>query len=458
MSFCHSVHDFTVRVPAFLHQHRLMGGAIVLALTQFGASLAGLFRDNLLARTFPGLGVVDVYVASFRPSDLLFQICIMSALGTVFVPILAAHKAHGRRSEIDQVLTGTMAMGGAFFGLIALGLGLGFPWIAGYLVSFTGTDLALYIRFGQMALLTNFLFVFGNAFGQYLITEQRYWMYGITPILYTLGTIAGTLWLTPFYGVYGPMMGTVAGAVALVIIRATAVFHYGFRIPKKIWHPDLHNMGILMLPRMFALGALQLQLLLFDTIASGLDRGSITINAYARNFQSVLVGIAGIALAQSAYSLMSQAAARGEAKRFKIYVEKGLGIMLLMLIPASILLMALAPVAARLVHLQDDTWYPVFRTALILYAISASFESASHLLLRGFYAYKDTVTPAIIVVSSAFLSVGIAWFFTARLAVFSLPLGYSLGQILQAVILGILLMWKINTKSRMPATPSPVLP
>ena len=55
-----------------------------------------------------------------------------------------------------------------------------------------------------------------------------------------------------------------------------------------------------MLPRMFALGALQLQLLLFDTIASGLDAGSITINAYSRNFQSVLVGVAGIALAQSA--------------------------------------------------------------------------------------------------------------------------------------------------------------
>jgi len=35
-------------------------------------------------------------------------------------------------------------------------------------------------------------FVMGNAFGQYLIAKQKYWAYGITPILYTLGTIAGT--------------------------------------------------------------------------------------------------------------------------------------------------------------------------------------------------------------------------------------------------------------------------
>lgn len=429
-----------------------MGGAIVLAVTGFSASLVGLIRDNLLARTFPGLGVVDVYVSAFRPSDLLFQVCIMSALGTVFVPILAAHKAHGRRDEINQVLTGTMAMGGALFGLIALGVGLAFPWIAQYLVHFSGDDLALYIRFGQLALLTNFLFVFGNSFGQYLITEQRYWIYGITPVLYTLGTIAGTVWLTPVVGVYGPMLGTVGGAVAYVLFRAAAVFHYGFRLPKKLWHPDLHHMGLLMLPRMFALGALQLQLLLFDTIASGLDGGSITINAYARNFQSVLVGIAGIALAQSAYSLMSQAAAKGETQRFKIYVEKGLGMMFAMIIPASIVLILAAPIAARLVHLHADAWYPVFRIALILYAISATFESASHLLLRGFYAYKDTVTPAILVVGSAFFSVGIAAYFTSSLSVFALPLGYSIGQVLQASVLGVLLMRKIRVTARSQTT------
>lgn len=444
-----------MRLPHFLHQHRLLGGAVVLALTQFGASFVGLIRDNLLARTFPGLGVVDVYIASFRPSDLLFQICIMSALGTVFVPILAAHKAHGRRGEIDRVLAGTMAMGGLVFGGLGLVLGLGFPLIAHYLVNFSGADLELYIQFGRLALLTNFLFVFGNSLGQYLITEQRYWIYGITPVIYTSGTIAGTLWLTPFYGVYGPMLGTVAGAALYVLVRFAAILHHGFRFPKKLWHPDLREIGILMLPRMFALGALQMQLLLFDTIASGLDRGSITINAYARNFQSVLVGVVGIALAQSAYSLMSQAAAKGESRRFRIYVEKGLRMMVLLIVPASAILIFAAPLAARLVHLNSETWYPAFRIALMLYVVSATFESASHLLLRGFYAYKDTLIPAILVVGSAFLSVGVAWLFTDRVGVYALPVGYSLGQIVQAVILGILLMRKINAGSRMTSDVSP---
>ena len=425
-------------------QHRLLGGAAVLAVTQFGASLAGLIRDNLLARTFPQLGVVDVYLAAFRPSDLIFQVCIMSALGTVFVPMLAAHKAHGRREEINQVLGGTMAMGGVLFGVVGLGLGLGFPWVAPHLVRFTGPDLELYIHFGRLALVTNFLFVFGNSFGQYLITEQRYWIYGLTPILYTAGTIAGTLWLTPIVGVEGPMLGTVAGAVVYVSFRAAGVFYDGFRLPKKLWHPDLRHMGILMLPRMFALGALQVELLLFDTLASGLDRGSVTLNAYARNFASVVVGVVGIALAQSAYSLLGQAAARKEFSRFRVYVEKGMSMMLVLTIPAAIVLALATPIAARLVHLHTSAWYPAFRISVILYAISIPFESSAHLLLRSFYSLKNTVIPAASGVLSGLLAVAIGWWLVPSYGIFSLPLGYTIGQVAQALILGILLYKRIS--------------
>ena len=446
------------RVLDAFQQHRLLGGAVVLALTQFGASVAGLIRDNLLARTFPGLGVVDVYVASFRPSDLVLQVCIMSALGTVFVPLLAAHKAHGRKQEMSQVLFGTMALGGLLFGAIALIMAIAMPWLGPQLVRFEGPELSLYIRFAQFTLLTNLLFVFGNAFGQALITEQRYWVYGLTPVLYTAGTILGTLLLTPVFGVYGPMVGTVLGAVLFVLWRAGAVFHAGYRLPRRFWHPDLHEMGILMLPRMFALGALQLQLLLFDTIASGLDRGSITINAYSRNFASVIVGVAGIALAQSAYSLISQAVAKGEFARFKTYMEKGIGMMLLITVPGAIALALVAPIAARLVHLHDSSWYPAFRVSLMLYAISIPFESTGHLLLRGFYALKNTVVPAILVVTGGFLSVTVAWLFSDSFGVFALPLGYALGQVVEVVVLGALLLRIIRRRPKTPGIPVEPLP
>src|SRR3989338_9697153 len=273
-------------LSAAFSQERIVGGALVLALTQFGASLAGLVRDRMLTSTFPRLSVVDVYIASFRPSDLLFQVTIMAGFSVALVPLLARYKAERKPRQMSDLLSGVTGAAALVFGSIALILAVLFPYIAPSVTNFEGGALELYIDFGRIALLTNFLFVFGNAFGQYLITVQRYWIYGLTPILYTLGTIFGALFLTESYGAYGPIFGTLGGAIIYVLLRLIALLRSNYRPGFMIWHPEIRELGWLMLPPMLALGALQLELLFFDKIASGLGSGAVTVNAYARNFQS----------------------------------------------------------------------------------------------------------------------------------------------------------------------------
>ncbi|OGJ62290.1 hypothetical protein A3C37_03020 [Candidatus Peribacteria bacterium RIFCSPHIGHO2_02_FULL_53_20] len=435
---------------AFLHrhlgQHRIIGGALVLAVTQFGASLAGLIRDNVLASTFSArgeIGVVDAYIAAFRPSDFLLQVFILSAIGAVLVPMLAGYREKGNQKELDNLLGGAMGTGALLFSVMALILAIFMPRIAPYLVEFTGEQLQIYIHFARITLLTNLLFVFGNVYGQYLITIQRFWIYGLTPILYTAGTILGTIFLTPLHGAYGPILGTLGGTIVFVALRLWAVRDSGATIKIRFWHPDIAEMGLLMLPRMAALGAAQLQLLFFDKFASGLDQGSVMLNAYARNFQSVIVGVAGIAVAQSAFALLSQAAARNERKRFLIYLRKGSGLLLLVTIPGAIALSLLAPIAARLVHITQ--FLPVFRTILWVYAISIPFESLNHLLLRGFYATKHTLTPAIVMVLSGVIAVGSSWWLLPTLGVQSLGIGYAAGAVAMTILLAILLPQRLRS-------------
>ena len=419
------------------HQHRLLGGAFSLAVTQAGASLAGLFRDRMLTKTFPGLDTVDVYIASFRPSDLLFQIAIMAGLSTVLVPLLARYKAHDQQDDMSDLLSSVIALGSIVFGVVALVLAILFPWIAPHLVSFQGHSLELYIEFGRVALLTNFLFVCGNALGQYLITVQKYWIYGLTPIIYTVGTIFGTIYLTPMYGDRGPMIGTLIGAIVYVFFRLVGSRYSGFRWKPVLWHPDIKKMGWLMLPRMLALGALQLELLLFDTVASGLPHGSVTVNAYARNFQSVLVGVVGIAIAQSAFSLLSQSIARKQIKRFWIYMRKGIWMLLALTIPGSIVLVLVAPLAAHLVHLTNIL--PLFTLCLIFYAISIPFESLNHLVLRAYYSMHTTTTPAIFSVLNGVIAIVVAWLLAPKYGVYAIAIGYTAGQVISLIGLAVLL-------------------
>lgn len=436
--FCYYLARMHSLFRSLLSQDRILGGAAVLAVTQFGASLCGFLRDRILAQTFPELGITDIYVAAFRPSDLLFQMTIMAGFSVALVPLLARYKAKKDTNEMSRLLSGVLGIAALAFGCIALLSAVFFEQIAPLIVRFKGESLQLYVQFGRIALLTNFLFVFGNAFGQYLITVQRYWVYGFTPILYTLGTIGGTVFLTPLIGPYGPIIGTLIGACMYVVLRIAAAIRQGFYYHATLWHPDVAEMGTLMFPRVLALGALQLQLLLFDTAASAMSTGSVTINAYARNVQSAAVGLIGIALAQSVFSLLSQSAAGRDTKRFWLYLKRGVGMIVLFTVPAALSAVLLAPVAGWLFSFGGAT-LSLFTVCLSLYALSIPFESLNHLLLRAFYALKETRVPAIFSVLNGVTAIWLAWYLSPYYGIYSLGIAFSAGQIIQLVGLSVCL-------------------
>lgn len=427
---------------SLLSQKRIAGGAAVLAFTQLIASACGFLRDQAFSVMFPldqdPLGVASVYIAAFRPSDLLFQMFVMSCLSVVLVPFLAAHLAHDRKEEMNKIMTSTMLVFGGVFGIVALVMCFFFPRLAPHLVEFKGESLQLYITFGRLALLTNFLFVFGNSLGQYLISVQRYWVYGITPILWSLGTILGTYFLTPVLGPIGPIVGTILGTSVYVVIRFLGVLHAGFHLSfnlKTIFHPELTHMGFLILPRMVAVGALQLQLLLLDKLASGLGKQMVAINQFASNFESVIPGIVGIAIAQSAFSLLSQAAALEDRSKLAVQIRKGITFNLSLAIPGAIALALLTPVAAWIMRLSGPTSI-MFSQSLLIYALAVPFESTNHIILRSFYALKNTSVPAMSSAVSCALAIIVGSWLVGSIGVYALAVAYVTAQISQTVLLG----------------------
>lgn len=424
-----------------LAQERLLGGALVLSITQFLASLAGFFRDQSLTIVFPPdsdpIGVASIYIASFRPSDLLFQVFVMSSLSTVLVPFLAKHLTDNNRTRMNELTSSILVVTSVLFGAIALILAWQFPSIAHFFVAYQGETFHLYVVFGRFALLTNALFILGNALGQYLIAIQKYYWYGITPILWALGTIAGTYLLTPLIGPLGPMVGTLIGTVCYVVLRLAAALHagYTFTLPRgRIIDPDLSSMGLLIIPRMVALGALQAEFLLFDRIGSSLSLSAVSLSGFARNFQSVAIGVVGIALAQSAFSPLSQAVARKHLQSFIVYLRKGIVWNVLLTTIAAAGLIVLADIPAWLLRLQGSA-KETFAILLMIYALSIPFESITHLLLRSFYALKDTTTPAITTLLAASAAVTTAYVLVPSYDIFAIPIGYGVGQLTQTLLL-----------------------
>lgn len=440
-------------VHSFLSQKRIAGGASVLAMTSLIASVCGFLRDRAFSTMFPldtdPIGVASVYIAAFRPSDLLFQLFVMSCLSVVMVPFLAGHLAKNRRDQMNEITTSTLIVFGGGFGVIALILFLFFPVLAPFMVKYQGESLNLYITFGRIALCTNFLFVAGNTLGQYLIAEQKYWTYGITPILWSLSTVIGTYVFTPIIGPLGPIIGTVLGTILYTLIRAVAVIRLGYTWKKphaSVLHPELREMGLLIIPRMLALGALQLQLLLLDRLASGLGQSMVAINQFASNFESVVPGIIGVAIAQSAFSLLSQSVAKGNTEHVRSHLKKGVIFNLILSIPGAIMLALLAPLAGWLMHIHGSA-LPIFLQALVIYAIAVPFESVNHIILRTFYAMKNTGTPAVSTAISSGLAITAGTLLVPTYGVYALAVAYVVAQVSQTILLGSTLTQTLRRRS-----------
>ena len=429
-----------MRLVPVLSHHRILGGAAILALTQLGASIAGLLRDRLLAQTFPDLAVVDAYIAAFRPSDLLFQVLVMSAIGMILVPLIAREQHRSDREGVANLLGASMGLGCLVFGVVAVPVTLVLPMFAPWLVNFQGEQLALYINFARIVLISDLLMVIGNTAGQELINIERYWVYGLTPIVYSLGTIWGTLFLTPIIGPYGPIAGTAAGSVIYALWRLLAVRWAGIPLRIKLWHPAIADMGWMAIPRMIALGTLHIRLLILDTLASSLLTGAITINAYARNVQSVFVGVIGIALAQAIFSPMCQAAVQGNEKKFQHFVRRGSLFMLLFTIPSALILLLIPDLVAWIVNLQHRA--PAFSVVLMIYALSIPIESLSYLLIRAFFALHNTRLPAIAHVANAIVAIALSWSLLGVYGLPAIPIGFVAGHMLQLLIL----WWNVPRK------------
>jgi peptidoglycan biosynthesis protein MviN/MurJ (putative lipid II flippase) len=105
---------------------------------------------------------------------------------------------------------------------------------------------------------------------------------------------------------------------------------------------------------------------------------------------------------------------------------------LVLTVPGAIALALLAAIPAWLLHLHGPA-RETFMIVLAIYSISIPFESINHLLLRAFYALKNTTVPALTSVVSTAAALASAYLLVDDLHLYALPVGYTVGQIVQSL-------------------------
>ncbi len=427
----------------------LLHTAFALTLTSGLSYFLGLLRDRSFATTFGASSELDIYNAAFVIPDLFLALLVTGSLSAAFVPIFSNLDEHNKKKAI-QYTNQIISFGLIILAAVCVIFAITLPYFADFLVpGFDELKQVEYIQVTRLMLLSPLIFAVSNAFGNALISVKQFLWYGLAPVMYNIGIIIGVFLFAPHFGVFGLVMGTILGALMHLGIRTPSMIKYGWRpnFSLKV-STEIKETINLMIPRIAQLGMWQILLWWFVRLASQLEEGSVTIYAFARNFQSVPVSLIGIAIALAAFANLSHAAAQKHYKQFAQTVRKK---SLTILTTTTLAAIALALISYPLIDILlgggkfDDAAVAATAALLLVYCLSIPLESIVHLLARSHYALKNTWRPSTIHVSTIALTMVASTYFLPEIGLFAIPVAFAIGLTFQVLLLTLSIIQLLRT-------------
>ena len=436
-------------------------GAVVLSIVTFGGYAMGLLKDRMLGHIFGAGPELDAYIAAFKVPELALDVLVFGGLVAPFVPLFLGLKGEAEeqaRAFARTILTlavGIMAVAAAILFVLA-------PQTVTLVApGFTGDQRELYIGLFRVMCVTPVIFAASTVLGEVLVAERRFLLYGLAPMMYSGGIVAGAFFLSDRMGIYGAAVGAVAGAFAHLGIRIVGIHRTKFR-PRPslaLRTKGLGEFSRLMLPTMASQLIMPLTFIYFTALASTLEPGSVTAVSYGSSFQALPVSLIGMSFAIAAFPAMSAAFAAGDRRGFARVFGINFATIGILSTGAALGLLILGGFVIRTIlgGGQFDA-EDVSRTTLVLavFTVSIPLESLTNLMARALYATHNTLLPTIAAVAGFVATVVSAQALSHGLGLAVIPAAYSIGMGTRVVLLTIALIPRMAGIGRTaPARPIP---
>ena len=213
----------------FKLNNTVAGGALIIAFFSFLSKLLGLFRERLIAHNFGASELSDIYYASFRLPDLIFNTLVLGALTSAFIPVF--QKVWSKNKKEGLILANSVL--NFFILLIGFLIIIAFiftPQIVPFLFpGFNEWQLGQSIILTRVMLLSVIFFVASNIIGGVLNSWKKFFSFSLAACFYNIGIIIGIVYFYPLFGLIGLAYGVLIGAILHLLIQLPEVFKNNYR-------------------------------------------------------------------------------------------------------------------------------------------------------------------------------------------------------------------------------------
>ncbi len=450
--------SFLGREISGLHDAAYLLGAFALM-----SQVLALVRDRLLAHTFGASQALDLYYAAFRVPDFLFAVVASLFSASIIIPFLSERvkisKNVGREflSVVFSIFLIVMVtISAIIFFLFPLFVAKIFP---GFSEEPFRSEIILLTR---ILLLSPIMLGLSNLIASVTQLYNRFFIYGISPLLYNAGIIFGIVFLAPRFGSAGLVWGVAIGAVLHFLVQVPFVARQGL-FPRIIFsfkkYRTAFGMFVVAFPRTLAMSAQEVSEFFLISLASLMSAGSISILSLSWNLQSVPLSVVGVSYSLAAFPSMAVLFARGERTKFVELVDTTARYIIFFSLPLVALFVVLRAHIVRVILGSGEfSWQDTRLTAaaLALFVISLAAQSLILVFTRARYAAGNTRIPFYINICSALVIIATAAFLARFVIAFPqfqyfvealfrvtdvsgttvlmLPLAFSIGSIAAALV------------------------
>ena len=415
---------------------------------------------TLMARLL-SLVSLQIYMAYFGPQNVQLNIysyalnvpnIIFNVLGTaviaVVVPIYSGLLAKGEGEKAKNFLKDIITIISlVVFVIIGLGF-LAAPLLAGLTEYRHVREDFEFLVFALRAMLpVMFFYGLSYVFQGYLHSNGKFRLPAFITVPSSLIVIGYTVFFSEIYGVTGLLFATVIGLSMQAIILLPAVIKSGFRysFSLNLNSPEVRQAMMLFVPVLISGLSFQINSIFNSTLATRFNM--VTIMSYVQNLMLVIVLSVVYSMTAVYLPKLSELWAKEDIKGFKNALENAIGVVIFLMVPATagffLLRFEIINLLARWGDFDEGSAV-IAANMLGLYGLGILSIGMKEILDRGFYAQKDSRTPAVFGFLIMAINIGFSLVFVSYLGMFTMAVSFAVSTTVGVV--GLLVMTSFRVK------------
>ncbi len=422
------------------HQHSAGSAAILLGGFALLSRVIGLVRDKYIAHEFGAGPGTDAYNVAFQLPDLINYLLIGGAASISFVTILSRYRERGEHAAGERALSIILNTMLLVLGTAILLAEFAVPFYTHRFFAAGSDQAALCTQMTRILLPGQIFFFAGGVLASVALVRKQFTYQGISPLVYTLGIIAGGLLGARSLGIPSLAWGALAGSIAgPFLVNGYAAWRSGVRYQAVL---DLADPGLrawvrMSLPLMLGVTVVFMDNIILTWFAKH-SVGDISRLMYAKRLFTAPMAIIGQAAGAASLPFFASLYSRNLFADYSAAVNRSVTRILAVAIVLSAAMFALARPMVALIfgggafHASDTVVTAVY---FAIFTLSLPLWSSQAIYARAFYAAGETRAPMVWGTVITATSIPVYWGLHRSFGVIGLAWASNIAILAQTVML-----------------------